>query len=85
MLREGRGVSSRFGIGNIAWVCGSSKDLSPTLGTFRVVTMGESFHWMDPGRTLEALHHLVSTDGGVAILSPRRPSSTATRLPGYRT
>jgi hypothetical protein len=31
--------------------------------------MGESFHWMDQGRTLEALYHLVSTDGGVAILS----------------
>ena len=85
LLREGKEVSSRSGISNIAWVCGSSEDLSPTLGTFRVVTMGESFHWMDRGRTLEALHHLVGTDGGVAILSPRRPSSTATRLPGYRT
>jgi len=69
MLREGREVSSRSGISNIAWVCGSSENLSPTLGTFRVVTMGESFHWMDRGRTLEALYHLVSTDGGVAILS----------------
>ncbi len=73
MLREGREVASRSGINNIEWICGSSEDLSPTLGTFRLVTMGESFHWMDRRRTLEALYDLVSIDGGVAILGRGMP------------
>jgi len=30
--------------------------------------MGESFHWMDRRRTLEALYDLVAADGGIAIL-----------------
>jgi SAM-dependent methyltransferase len=68
MLEEGRAVAGRAGVGNIEWVCGSSEDLSRNLGTFRVVTMGESIHWMDQRRTLEALYELVETGGGVAIL-----------------
>lgn len=68
MLSEGRAVASRAGIENIEWLSGSSDDLSRTLGTFRIVTMGESFHWMDRRRTLEALYDLVEAGGGVAIL-----------------
>jgi ubiquinone/menaquinone biosynthesis C-methylase UbiE len=68
MLEEGGAVASRSGVQNIEWVRGSSEDLSPTLGTFRLVTMGESFHWMDQRRTLEALYDLVDADGGVAVL-----------------
>jgi len=29
---------------------GGSMDLSPALGQFRLVTMGNSFHWMDSAR-----------------------------------
>ena len=68
MLEEGRAVAHRAGVQNIAWVRGSSEDLSGTMGTFRLVTMGESIHWMDQRRTLEALYDLIDTAGGVAIL-----------------
>jgi len=73
MLAEGSEVARRSGIGNIEWTRGSSEDLSPSLGTFRLVTMGESFHWMDRRRTLEALHDLTEDDGGVAILGRGLP------------
>ena len=73
MLREGRAIADRAGTENIEWVCGSSEDLSPSLGTFRLVTMGESFHWMDRARTLEALYDLINLDGGVAILGRGMP------------
>ena len=73
MLREGREVTSRYGVNNIDWICGGSEDLSPTLGTFRLVTMGESFHRMDQRRTLEALYDLVSFAGGVAVLGRGTP------------
>ncbi|HEY6419690.1 MAG TPA: class I SAM-dependent methyltransferase [Candidatus Binataceae bacterium] len=73
MLREGRTVAGRAGIENIEWVCGSSEDLSSSLGTFRLVTMGESFHRMDRRRTLQALYELINLDGGVAILGRGMP------------
>jgi SAM-dependent methyltransferase len=73
MLREGKELTSRYGTTNIEWICGSSDDLSPTLGMFRLVTMGESFHRMDRPRTLEALYDLVYVFGGVAILGRGMP------------
>jgi ubiquinone/menaquinone biosynthesis C-methylase UbiE len=73
MLREGGELAGRYGISNIEWISGNSEDLSPTLGLFRLVTMGESFHWMDRRRTLEAIYDLVSIAGGVAVLGRGMP------------
>lgn len=46
---------------------GSSYDLSPALGTFDLVTMGRSFHWMDRPATLRALEELVRPGGAIAL------------------
>jgi SAM-dependent methyltransferase len=73
MLREGAEQASRAGVANIEWVEGSSEGLSPTLGAFRLVTMGESFHWMNQRRTLDALYDLVEVDGGIAIVGRGTP------------
>jgi SAM-dependent methyltransferase len=53
--------------GNIEFVRGSSFDLSPLLGRFRVVTMGRSFHWMDRDATLRVLDGMIEPDGAVAL------------------
>jgi ubiquinone/menaquinone biosynthesis C-methylase UbiE len=73
MLREGRAVAARAGIQNIEWIRGRSDDLAAIRGMFRLVTMGESFHWMDRRRTLEALYDLVDIDGGIAVLGRGLP------------
>jgi ubiquinone/menaquinone biosynthesis C-methylase UbiE len=73
MLAEGRALAARAGIANIEWVRGSSEELSPRLGAFRLVTMGESFHKMDRRRTLDALYDLVEVGGGVAIVGRAVP------------
>ena len=59
MLAEGRAQAERASVSNIEWRRGSSEDLSAALGSFRLVTMGNSFHWMDRDRTLDALYDLV--------------------------
>jgi SAM-dependent methyltransferase len=73
MLAEGRTRAAETGVANLAWVRKSSEDLSPELGVFRLVTMGESFHWMDRKRTLDALYELVSRGGGIAIVGRGLP------------
>lgn len=73
MLEEGRALARRAEVENIDWLCGSSEDLSSAVGQFRLVTMGESFHWMDRTRTLEALYDLVCVGGGVAIVGRGTP------------
>lgn len=77
MLAEGANQANLAGASNIDWVLGSSEELSgrlaSQLGTFRLVTMGESFHWMDQDATLVALYPLVEVGGGVAVVGRGTP------------
>lgn len=73
MLKEGRACAERAGVSNVEWRRGSSEELSPALGRFRLVTMGNSFHWMDRARTLDALYDLVVDGGGIAVVGEGAP------------
>jgi SAM-dependent methyltransferase len=57
------------GRGRIRFVHGSSMDLSPAWGKFRLVTMGRSFHWMDRVETLRRLDAMIEPDGCVALFN----------------
>jgi SAM-dependent methyltransferase len=59
----------------VTLVPGGSEDLGPHLGSFRMVTMGRSFHWMDRDRTLVALDALVAPAGAVALFDIDHPAS----------
>lgn len=52
---------------------GSSYDLSPAFGRFKLVTMGRSFHWMDRQATLAALDGMIEADGAVALFGDHHP------------
>ena len=73
MLAEGKAQAQNAGTSNVEWQRGSSEDLSPALGNFRLVTMGNSFHWMDRQRTLDALYDLVTDGGGIAVVGEGTP------------
>jgi SAM-dependent methyltransferase len=73
MRAEGERIARERGINNIEWRFGGSKDLSPELGQFRLVTMGNSFHRMDRSRTLDALYDLVTDGGGIAVVGEGAP------------
>jgi len=46
---------------------GSSYDLSPEWGTFHLITMGRSFHWMDRPATLNSLTKITTQNAVVAL------------------
>jgi SAM-dependent methyltransferase len=73
MLAEGRAQAECAGVSNIEWLQGGSEDLSAALGSFRLVTMGNSFHWMDRQLTLDALYDLVVEGGGIAVVGEGAP------------
>jgi SAM-dependent methyltransferase len=58
---------------NVELVLGSSDDLSPRLGSFRMAVMGRSFHWMDRTETLRRLDALVEPGGAVVLLNEQHP------------
>src|SRR5262249_46479804 len=54
-------------------VAGSSYDLGPQLGRFRLVTIGRAFHWMDRADTLRRLAGIVEPDGAVVLFGDDHP------------
>jgi ubiquinone/menaquinone biosynthesis C-methylase UbiE len=74
MMSQGR---SRGG-GNITWLCMRAEEVSESLGTFNVVTLGQSFHWMDRDRVLRQLATMIRAGGGLALVNPgkRRPQES---------
>lgn len=78
MLTEGERLAAEQGRRNIRWVRARAEEISADLGRFRIVTMGQSFHWMDRDLVLERISQLVEHDGGLALINPgkRRPQES---------
>ena len=71
--------------GSIRFIRGSSYDLSPALGRFRLVTMGRSFQWMDRVETLRRLEAMIEPGGAVALFnSGHRDAPETGWLAAYR-
>jgi len=66
-MLEAAAVYARGKEVEVTFQLGSSYDLEKLTGTFHLVTMGRSFHWMDRAATLEALDRIVEPDGAVAL------------------
>src|SRR5437879_10482899 len=70
MLAEAALQAGAAAVSNVTWIEGGANDLhalKPQLGTFRLATMGSSFHWMNQEATLQALAGIVDPSGGVVI------------------
>jgi len=78
MLAEGERQAAQLGRGNIRWLRSRAEDVSGELGRFRLVTLGQSFHWMDRDSVLRRLAPLVEDGGGLALVNPgrRRPQES---------
>jgi len=72
MLQVARQNAERAGV-QIKFVKGSSFELSPQLGRFKLVTIGRAFHWMDGDQTLTALDALLERGGAVSLYGERYP------------
>lgn len=58
---------------------GSSYHLAPSMGPYRLVTMGRSFHWMDRAATLSMLDRIIVPDGAVALFHDEHPDTQENR------
>ena len=77
MLGEAARQAEQRGVTNAVWIEGGSEDLSAQLGSFRLGTMGSSFHWMDREATLDALYELIDPNGGIVIVDANPCDSPA--------
>ncbi len=81
MLRIARAGAPR----TVRWIEGSSYDLGTQWGSFHLVTMGRSFHWMDRPETLRRLDAIIDPEGAVALFHDSHPELPENRWwPEYR-
>lgn len=57
----------------IRFVEGSSYDIGPALGRFRLIAIGRAFHWMDRADTLLRLDGMIEPGGAVVLFGDRHP------------
>lgn len=63
MIAEARRQAVASGIMNVEWLQTRAEELPADLGTFRVVTFAQSFHWMDQPAVARRVRGLLSPDG----------------------
>ncbi|HSW78941.1 MAG TPA: class I SAM-dependent methyltransferase [Candidatus Babeliales bacterium] len=68
MLNNGQSKAKSLKVSNIEWQKGSSKTLKGVRTPFRLVTMGQSFHWMDQSSVLKELYRLLEPKSGIVIV-----------------
>lgn len=69
MLAEAQKQAVATGASNIKWVQERAELISPTLGSFRLVTIGRAFHWMQREIVLERTYELLINDSEIAIIN----------------
>jgi len=53
------------------WICARAEDLGALgLPPARLVTFGQSLHWTDQERVIEAVYYLLQPGGAIAVISP---------------
>jgi SAM-dependent methyltransferase len=70
MIEEAETAAIENGITNASWVRMRAEALPDSLGTFRVVTFAQSFHWMDRPRVASATHQLLEPGGAAVQIDP---------------
>jgi hypothetical protein len=68
MLAEGERQAQAAGATNLRWLCLPAEEVSPALGSFRLVTIGSAFHWMQRDDVLRRCDAIVEPGGGIAIM-----------------
>jgi SAM-dependent methyltransferase len=80
MLAEAAHRAATAGIGNVRWVRARGEDLPAGLGTFRVATFAQSFHWMDRARVASIIFDMLEPGGAFVHVSDVQELQAA--LPG---
>lgn len=71
MIAEGQRAARREGVANIHWSVGAAEELPSDLGPFRLVTIGQAFHWMAREVVLRRVWDQIVPAGGIALIGSK--------------
>jgi hypothetical protein len=70
MVAEAERAATEDRVENATWVQMRAEDLPASLGSFRVISFGQSFHWMDRPRVAATVRSMLDPDGAVVQIDP---------------
>jgi SAM-dependent methyltransferase len=82
MLEEARRAARQQRTTNVSWVRLRAEDLPAGIGTFRVITFAQSFHWMDRPKVASAVRDMIEPNGAVVQIDPGRDGTAGDNAPG---
>lgn len=77
MPAEAERRAEELGIKNARWVRALAEELPLGLGSFRVATFAQSFHWMDRDRVAAAILHMLEPGGAFVQVSAPQGEAAA--------
>jgi SAM-dependent methyltransferase len=84
MVAEGARRCAEAGVDNVRWVQAVGEDIPALdLGRFRLVTFGQSLHWMDRDRVVDSVYDLLVPGGAIALIAPTVEGRPQPESPGY--
>jgi SAM-dependent methyltransferase len=69
MIAEAAREALRRGVRNGQWLAMRAEELPGELGTFRVATLAQSFHWMERERVAKAIREMLEPGGALVHLN----------------
>lgn len=86
MLEEARRQAAARGCRGCRWVHLRAEELPAGLGQFRIVTLAQSFHWMDQPRVAATLRDMIALGGALVHVgaTTHQGVADAGELPGPR-
>ena len=80
MLAEAQRRAAVAGIANFRWVLARAEELPLDLGTFRMASFAQSFHWMDQPLVAAIVFDMLETGGALVHISEvKMPRETSLR------
>jgi SAM-dependent methyltransferase len=84
MLAEGARGAVEARTPNIRWVQALAEEIPElSLGRFRLVTFGQSFHWTDRRRVAESVYDILEPGGAMALIDHAHEGRPQPTGPGY--
>jgi len=84
MLAAGARRAAEAGLDHVRWIRALAEDIpSLDLGTFRLVTFGQSFHWTDRERVAETVYEILEPGGTLALVVHDVEDRPVPAGPGY--
>lgn len=68
MVEEGAKIVKELGIDNIKWLAENGEDLDSSIGTFKIITFGNSLHWFNIDKILKFSYSILEPNGAVVFV-----------------